>query len=290
MSAASPENGSSKSSYVIDSESPAELARLLHQDRLFTKALGLLPPLPDNSKIHSILDIACGPGGWAREAAVTLPAAQVTAIDISERVITFAQDQAEVQQIPNVRFIVMNALKPLNFPDNSFDLVNGRLLNGSLTQTDWPILLQECQRILRPGGVVCLTEGEWGITNGSISEQLSFLLTQAMYRAKHGISSYAFGNTVMLQPLLRKAGYQNVQAQAFPLEYSAGTDAHHSAYQDMLAIFQLLQPFLISMKVTTQEELDHLYQQLPAEMLANDFCGMWFFLRVWGEKPRDLND
>jgi ubiquinone/menaquinone biosynthesis C-methylase UbiE len=289
MSAASPENEPGKSSYIIDSESPAELARLLHQDRLFTKALGLLPPLPDNSKIHSILDIACGPGGWAREAAVTFPAAQVTGIDISERVVTFAQDQAEVQQIPNVRFIVMDALKPLNFPDNSFDLVNGRLLNGTLTQMDWLVLLRECQRILRPGGIVCLTEADWGVTNGPISERLSTLFTQAMYLARHGISPCAFGTTVMLQPFLRKTGYQNIQAQSHFLEYSAGTDAHHSAYQDMMAIFQLVQPFLISMKVTTQEELDLLYQQLPAEMLANDFCGMWFFLRAWGEKLSDLN-
>ena len=130
MSAASSENEPSKNTYVVDSESPAELARLLHQDRLFTKALGLLPPLPDKSKIRSIIDIACGPGGWTREAAMTFPSAQVTGIDLSERVVAFAQDQAEVQQIPNVCFTVMDALKPLNFPDASFDLVHGRLLNG----------------------------------------------------------------------------------------------------------------------------------------------------------------
>jgi ubiquinone/menaquinone biosynthesis C-methylase UbiE len=284
MSTTSSKKGTSKNPYVIDAESPTELARLLHQDRLFTKTLGLLPPLPDKSKIRSILDIACGPGGWAREAAVTFPFAQVTGIDLSERVVAFAQDQAERQQLPNVCFTVMDALKPLNFPDNSFDLINGRLLNGSLSQTDWPMLLRECQRILRSGGIICLTEADWGITNGPISEQLSVLLTQAMYRAKHGVSPYAFGTTVMLQPFLRKAGYQNIQAQALSLEYSAGTDAHYSAYQDIMAAYQLLQPFLVSMKVSTQEELDHLYRQLPAEMLANDFCGMWFFLRAWGEK------
>jgi ubiquinone/menaquinone biosynthesis C-methylase UbiE len=285
MSTASSENEPSKSSYVIDAESPAELARLLHQDLLFTKSLGLLPPLPDKSKIRSVLDVACGPGGWARETARTFPAAQVTGIDISERVVTFAQDQAELQQLPNAHFVVMDALKPLNFPDNSFDLVNGRLLNGSLTQTDWPLLLGECQRVLRPGGIICLTEGEWGISNGPISEQLSFMLTQAMYRAKHGISPSSFGTTVMIQPFLRRTSYQNIQAQALYLEYSAGTDAHYSAYQDIMAAYQLLQPFFVSTKVATQEELDRLYPQLPAEMLANDFCGMWFFLRAWGQKP-----
>jgi ubiquinone/menaquinone biosynthesis C-methylase UbiE len=216
---------------------------------------------------------------------MAFPSAQVTGIDLSERVVAFAQDQAEIQQLPNVRFTVMDALKTLNFPDNSLDLINGRFLNWSLTQTDWSLLLCECQRILRVGGVICLTEGEWGITNGPISEQLRAIFTQATHRAMRGISPYAFGTTVMLQPFLRKTGYQNVQAQALYLEYSAGTEAHYSAYQDIMAAYQLLQPFFVSTEVTTQEKLDRLYLQLPAEMLANDFCGMWFFLRAWGEKP-----
>ncbi|TMC18930.1 MAG: class I SAM-dependent methyltransferase [Chloroflexi bacterium] len=287
MSTLSSENGQDKNSYIIDVESPAELARLLHQDRLFTKALGLLPPLANSAKLQNILDLACGPGGWTREAAMTFPSAQVRGIDISERVIAFAQSQAEIQQIPNVHFSVMDAKKPLNFPDNSFDLVHGRLLNGFLTQADWSILLRESYRILRPGGIICLTEADWGISNGPISERLSVLMTQAMHLAKHGISPSAFGTTVMLQPFLRKAGYQNIHAQALSLEYSAGTEAHHPAYQNIIAMYQLVQPFLISMVGVTGEELNRLYQQLPAEMLSNDFCGMWFFLRAWGERPQE---
>ena len=102
---------------------------------------------------------------------------------------------------------------------------------------------------------MCLTEGEWGISNGPISEQLSAIFTQATHRAKRGISPGAFGTTVMLQPFLRRAGYQNIQAQALYLEYSAGTEAHYSAYQDIMAAYKLLQPFFVSTEVTTQEEL-----------------------------------
>ena len=97
---------------------------------------------------------------------------------------------------------------------NSFDLVHGRLLNGFLPLENWPLLLRECKRILRPDGVICLTEAEWGIGNSPVSERFSFLLTQAMYHAKHTISPYGFGTTVMLQPFLRQAGYQDIQAQA----------------------------------------------------------------------------
>src|SRR5579875_18431 len=56
--------------YVIDSEEAAELARLMQQDRILTEALGGLFPegrlLPEDG---CLLDLACGPGGWALEVA-----------------------------------------------------------------------------------------------------------------------------------------------------------------------------------------------------------------------------
>lgn len=147
--------------YIIDSESPAELARLLHQDRLYTKTLGLFPESLDISTVRSVLDIACGPGGWALDVATRFPSIQVTGIDISVRMIEYAQAQAEAQQVSNTNFAVMNALKPLGFPDSSFDLVNARTI-GFLPKAAWSGLLRECRRVTRPGGSICLTEGEMG--------------------------------------------------------------------------------------------------------------------------------
>ncbi|TMC21389.1 MAG: class I SAM-dependent methyltransferase, partial [Chloroflexi bacterium] len=67
---ASPFNPSDENAYVIDVESAAELARLLHQERHLTKSMGgLLAEQPEISNMHDILDIACGPGGWALEVA-----------------------------------------------------------------------------------------------------------------------------------------------------------------------------------------------------------------------------
>ena len=46
----SPSNSSGKNTYVIDVENAAELARLIHQDRLTTKSMGgLLAEQPDLS-------------------------------------------------------------------------------------------------------------------------------------------------------------------------------------------------------------------------------------------------
>src|SRR5712691_5576152 len=64
----------SESTYFIDAESAAEMARLMIQDRLLTKGMGgLFPERADLSNLHRILDIGCGPGAWALDVADAYP-------------------------------------------------------------------------------------------------------------------------------------------------------------------------------------------------------------------------
>src|SRR6266700_7815889 len=80
------EQPQNESSYIIDAESAAEMARLVSQDRLTTKSMGgLLPEQTDLSSIHRVLDVACGPGGWVLDMAFEHPEVQVVGIDISQR-------------------------------------------------------------------------------------------------------------------------------------------------------------------------------------------------------------
>src|SRR5579859_6069735 len=113
-----------KNAYIIDAESATEMARLLDQDKMLTQAMGgIFPERADLSEIFDVLDIACGPGGWVHEVAHTYPEMEVVGVDISQRMITYARTHAQVRKLPNARFIVMDVLKPLDFPDASFDLV-----------------------------------------------------------------------------------------------------------------------------------------------------------------------
>src|SRR6266702_3784957 len=112
---ASPPNPSEENAYVIDIESAAELARLLHQDRHVTKSMGgLLAEQSDISNIHDVIDVACGPGGWALEVADRYPDIKVVGIDISKSMIEYARALAKAQKLKNVEFLVMDALKPLH--------------------------------------------------------------------------------------------------------------------------------------------------------------------------------
>jgi ubiquinone/menaquinone biosynthesis C-methylase UbiE len=120
--------------------------------------------------MHNILDIACGPGGWVLDLAFEYPKTKVVGIDISSTMVEYARVQAWTQGLENASFTVLNALQPLAFPDHPFDLVNARSLVGFMPDKAWPVLLQECTRVTRPGGVIRMTEfDEPGTTNSAAS-------------------------------------------------------------------------------------------------------------------------
>jgi ubiquinone/menaquinone biosynthesis C-methylase UbiE len=277
-----------ENTYFIDAENVAEMARLMNQDRLMTKSMGgLFPERSDLSNIHNILDIACGPGGWVLDVARTYPEMQVMGIDLSQLMVEYARSQALTQGLKNASFRVMNALKPLNFPDNSFDLINARIIVGFMPTTAWPKLLQECSRILWPHGSIRLTEVEAPITNGVACEKLNAMVTRALKVAGQSFSPDGehTGITPMLSRFLHNAGYENIQQRAHVVDYSAGMDAHLGFYQNFMVGYKLFQPFLVKMGVTTLQEVEGLYQQALEEMQSDNFCAILFLLTVSGERP-----
>src|SRR5260370_36774855 len=82
-------------------------------------------------------------------------------IDINQHVMEYACAQAADHHVDDrVKFHVMDALSILDFPDASFDLVNLRFAISFVRTWDWPMLLKKLLRVVRPGGVVRLTDEE----------------------------------------------------------------------------------------------------------------------------------
>nr|BBH92156.1 hypothetical protein KTA_03550 [Thermogemmatispora argillosa] len=275
--------------YPIDPEHAGELARLMQQDRLLTEAMGGLLPeegisLPETGRV---LDLACGPGGWALELAFRFPKAEVLGVDISPQVIEYARAQAWSRGLSNVSFQVMDVMEPLAFPDGSFDLINGRLLCGFMLPSAWPRLVQDCFRLLRPGGVLRLTETEGPLTSSPATERYLHLIWRALQQAGQSFSPDGrhIGITPVLPRLVRQAGFREVRLRVTAIEWSMGTEMHYPVFKDHLIAMELLQPFLVKMQLASKEELERLYQQALAEMQQEDFCALWNLLTVWGRKP-----
>ena len=273
--------------YFNDPESGAEMARLLDQDHLITNGMGGLFPERGNdfSGIHRVLDAACGPGGWAMELAFMHPDIEVVGFDVSQAMIDYARAQARVQGLSNASFHVMNLLKPLDFPDNSFDLVNVRFINF-LPATAWPPLTQELGRITRHGGFIRLTESEWWyFTTSPALENMNALIIRALkIQGSFSQTGRFTGILPVLGRLLLDAGCVNIKLVSHAIDFSAGTEAYEGFRRDAAVVFKLFQPFIIRMGVATQEELDRLYDQMLMEMLQQDFRGLMLPLTAWGEK------
>ncbi|MEO8970057.1 MAG: methyltransferase domain-containing protein [Ktedonobacteraceae bacterium] len=273
--------------FIVD-ESSTEMAWLLNQEQILTKGMeGLFPESFDLSNVKNILDVACGPGGWVLEVARQYPDIEVVGFDISNDMINYARAHAKARGLHNAHFRVMNALQPLDFPDNSFDIVNARTMVGFMFPEAWPRLLQEMMRVCRPGGIIRLTEFELPITNSPAFEQISEMCVHATQLARRNYSpdTRHFGITPMLGRLMRDAGCRLLERQTFSIDFSAGTEDHESVCEDYMIVYQLIQPFMLKMQVTTPTEIEHIYQQMLGEMYREDFCGIWFYLSVWGRKP-----
>jgi ubiquinone/menaquinone biosynthesis C-methylase UbiE len=276
--------------FVADPESGETMTWLLNADKVLNNGMGgTLAEHPDLSGIKAILDLACGPGGWVLDVAREHADIEVTGVDISASMIRFAQAQAISRGYGNVSFTVMDIKRPLAFEDASFDLVNERTLFGVMGPGEWPPLLAECKRVLRPGGIIRLTELELPVTTSPALNELWDIGARAFYKTRRSFSvdGRHIGITPVLKRLLRDAGFQNVKHQGHVMDISAGTADFEGFWRNFVYVFQLVKAFILNVEgLTTEQEYARLYQQMQAEMLASDFFGLWTYVTAWGETPR----
>jgi ubiquinone/menaquinone biosynthesis C-methylase UbiE len=116
-----------------------------------------------------ILDIGCGIGGPAFEMLRT-HGAQVVGIDLEQPLIERAKADARKHGLQEHCQFHTVSIGPLPFADASFDIVTS---SGALTQTsDKPSLLDECLRVLTPGGT--LSCYEWMRTDREYSDDMHY--------------------------------------------------------------------------------------------------------------------
>lgn len=282
-----PSGQSDDNTYILG-HTATEQVRLTEQDRHFTEAMGgLLVEQEDLSGIHRVLDVACGPGGWALEMAEQHPNMQIVGVDVDAGMISYATRLARASNLNNVTFHVMNVLDPLDFPDATFDLVNARFMVGFLPIAAWPGVLQEFARINRSGGTIRLTEQEWTGCSSLAYETAQRLTFRSSVRAGVNFAADArhIGITPRLHRLLKQAGYTDIQETVHAIDFSSGTSDHHNICQDLIIAQHLMQPFKIGMGVAVQDQLDQLQQQMSLEMPLDNFYGIMYLLTSWGKKP-----
>jgi Methyltransferase domain len=292
-----------------------ELVRQFQLTRLLLEEMGGSLPCEQimTEQLATVLDVACGAGGWALDVAQTYPALHVTGVDSNGQYVAFAQRLADEGGLVNVRFLTqdMHALATTSFdPDCPvcFDLVNLALIACELLTTDFEQLVQSLLRLCRPGGLLRWTEMELPITTSPAFERLMALVCQALQRAGQTFLPPAFqeseaiiaawrqerglavqpyerrqlGITPMMGSWLRRAGCTLVEVFPTAIEVSSGTRAHPCFGQQVEVFGQQIAPFLREQAVIVADELAQLLTQVQEEIQQQDFCGLCFVLTAYG--------
>jgi len=264
-----------------------ELRRLQIQDRLVTTGMGgVLPEQSDSTRFERVLDIGCGPGGWLLDVARTFPSITwLIGVDINPKMLDSACAQAKEEHLDDrVEFHQMDALLRLDFPDQFFDLVNERFGVSWLRTWDWPKFLQECQRVVKPGGVIRVTE--FDIIEESASpalNQLGAFMIAAFARAGHFFTPERNGVSTQLARLLRQHGLQDVQTCEHVLECRVGTTLGQLFAQDWRQLYRIVAPFLRKW-TKVPDDYEEIYQRMLSEIKQPSFVATINLLTAWGTR------
>lgn len=109
---------------------------------------GKLHLAPINPNPQKILDLGTGSGIWAMQVADQYPSAEVIGTDISP---------VQPKWVPpNLQYEVDDLEQEWLFRDDCFDLIHVRFMFLSIK--DWPGMLRQAMRVLKPGGYIELSE------------------------------------------------------------------------------------------------------------------------------------
>jgi SAM-dependent methyltransferase len=149
----------SDGSYIFDRFSTAsqdrEMARLEYQATLLLPIEQQIWAVAGLLEGMQVVDIGCGAGIISRAIAKKIPHGKVWGIDSSTALLDTANKFQAAEPIANLS-LMTGDVYDLPLPDKTIDFVYGRLLFQHLTT---PLrALTEIDRILKPGGKICLVD------------------------------------------------------------------------------------------------------------------------------------
>lgn len=251
-----------------------EIWRLNLQHRLVKKALGqrnFCAPVHDPD---AILDVGCGTGIWPLEVAQHFrQARQVVGIDkyleLSQKLHRVESSRPNADIPENLSFQEVDALKPLPFDDETFDFVHGRFIAPFIPLSQWPQVLGEMVRVLRPEGWIEIAEAELSINDGPLLKEVNQALNALT--EKLGIGLVA----MLLPDWLRGMKLSSVQHRRVLL---SGKDLAKNVSEAMHSFA----PVLLKQKVIAKERLDVILAGFEEEALKFDI--KLPVVVTWGQK------
>lgn len=263
-----------------------EKMRVERQARILDRYINPLQGV-DLSRVHDVLGIGCGTGSWLIHYVRAHPGTHVVGLDKDRGMLNFARTQAHLAGA-QIDFVEADALQPLPCDDAAFDLVHMRLAIGFIHRNAWPSLLAECRRVLRPGGIMCLTEAEDSATNDALFDQHGQMMYRAFHRAGHTFADDPeqphLCLSIALKRLLLSAGFTDVSHASCDIDFSYGEQAHVPVLENIATAYENAKPFFVKYASVTPEEVDAAATHTMSLIKKKDFLAFWHFISAIGYK------
>lgn len=104
---------------------------------------------------HRVLEVGCGAGYFSPTLAQALPQGQLVLADIQPEMLAYAQKRLAKRGIGNAQYYLCHGTQ-FDFPSRSFDRIVLIAVLGEIA--DQAAYLQEFRRLLRPNGIVSISE------------------------------------------------------------------------------------------------------------------------------------
>lgn len=276
---------------IGDGRVTALMSALQFQHRLFLREMGgmLLPDRISLDGIEAVMDFICGPGSWCVDFSKKYPEKQVWGVDINHTIIALAQENAAQTRSENLHFQVIDRTRALPFENETFDLIH--LQNGTnlFALAQWPEMMAEMFRLLKPGGWLNLVDFEMGPASQPAVDRVLTFLGQIL--AKMGrstapdgrlpLTGSTLGPRRMSQQLFTDVGYQ-----LYPVDLGGWNNPVGRAY----LAWNVVRPEMISYLaertgISTGEELQPLLREMQRELRQFGFCGVGALLSSFGRRP-----
>ncbi|KAI9277383.1 S-adenosyl-L-methionine-dependent methyltransferase [Sporodiniella umbellata] len=259
----------------------------IEQDRLNSQHFSVKALFEGNNVLESIeallprnaavLDLGCGTGCWVLEMATDHPEYRFTGVDIAEMFPTTIRPD-------NIQFERLNIVQGLPYPDNTFDFVNVRLMLSAFCVDEWPMVIKDIYRVLKPGGAVELMETRFPEKDRiPIVDKLNQTFYQVMLENnKDPCISAKLGS------LLQESNFELLDVQERFVRYKTPLGA---VAKEMLGNWKLallgLQPVLAERLVENPDEYEAFIDSYIKGILEEQWAPC--FLAFAARKPIDTN-
>lgn len=267
------------------------MSALQFQHRLFVREMGgsLLPAQIPLAGVETVLDLICGPGSWCMDFSKLYPEKRVYGVDINADIVAMAQENAAHVRSDQITFLLADRHPPWPFPDATFDLIH--LQNGAslFTLTQWPIIMAELYRLLKPGGWLNLVDFEMGPASQPALDRVLTFLAQILAKLDRNISpngmapftGCTLGASRMAQQLFTEIAYQ-----LYPVDLGGWNNPVGRAYLAWSVVRPEMIAYLAEKTgISTDEELRPLLREMQRELQQLGFCGVGMLLSTFGRKP-----